>query len=511
MKHMRLSGTTAIALALAALAADAASAAITPEEVWQVWQQMGAAQGQTLTAASTSTEGGKLIAEGVVLTAGDDMSKVTADLGRIEFSDRGDGTVAVVMAESYPMALDLADAGGEGKPVTARLTVSQPGLSVVVSGDVDAPAYSFDAPTMKITLDALEGPGAEGVTASGGLDVSGLSGRYAFATPAGLPMTLQSEFSAKSVALAMAGAEPGGANGFDLKLSAADMTGKSNGAFLDTEAMNDMNAALKAGVGFDVALAYGASSFDMKVTEETKPTGITGTMASGGFNFALDKTRLAYGGSGTGVTMSMSGGDLPVPQLDISYGEAMLDMVVPVSKADGPQDFKLLTRLVDLKLSDTIWNMLDPAGQLPHDPATLIVDTSGTATLSTDLFDEKGMEDLGPDGVPGQFDSVKLAELVLRALGAELTGSGAVTLDNTDLQTYGGMPVPTGTIDLKLVGGNALLDKLVAMGIVSQDDAMGGRMMMSMFAKMVDGQEDTMTSSIEFKDKGVTVNGQRIQ
>ena len=36
--------------------------------------------------------------------------------------------------------------------------------------------------------------------------------------------------------------------------------------------------------------------------------------------------------------------------------------------------------------------------------------------------------------------------------------------DNTDMETFDGMPAPTGSLNLMLVGGNALLDKLVAMG-----------------------------------------------
>jgi hypothetical protein len=63
---------------------------------------------------------------------------------------------------------------------------------------------------------------------------------------------------------------------------------------------------------------------------------------------------------------------------------------------------------------------------------------------------------------------------------------------------------------MKLVGGNGLLDKLVAMGLIPKDQAMGARMMMGMFARPGDGV-DTLTSTIEFKDKGLFANGQRLQ
>ncbi|MEO1365292.1 MAG: DUF2125 domain-containing protein, partial [Pseudomonadota bacterium] len=97
------------------------------------------------------------------------------------------------------------------------------------------------------------------------------------------------------------------------------------------------------------------------------------------------------------------------------------------------------------------------------------------------------------------------------ALGAKLTGAGDFTFDNSDLVTFDGLPRPKGAVDLSLVGGNGLLDKLVAMGLVPEDQAMGARMMMGLFA--VPGEaEDTLTSKIEVNDEGhVLANGQRLR
>ena len=97
-----------------------------------------------------------------------------------------------------------------------------------------------------------------------------------------------------------------------------------------------------------------------------------------------------------------------------------------------------------------------------------------------------------------------------RVAGAELTGTGAFTFDNTDLETFGGVPAPTGKIDLKVTGANTLMDTLISMGLLSEEDAMGARMMMSMFANPGAG-EDEFTSVLEFKDKGFYANGQRLQ
>ena len=107
--------------------------------------------------------------------------------------------------------------------------------------------------------------------------------------------------------------------------------------------------------------------------------------------------------------------------------------------------------------------------------------------------------------MPGELEQLSLNELKLSAVGAELTGTGAATFDNS-----AGTPKPVGAIDLKLVGANALIDKLVAMGLIPEDQAMGARMMMGMFGQAAG--EDTLTSKIEFKeDGGIYANGQRIQ
>ena len=73
------------------------------------------------------------------------------------------------------------------------------------------------------------------------------------------------------------------------------------------------------------------------------------------------------------------------------------------------------------------------------------------------------------------------------------------------------MPRPTGGIDLKLVGGNGLLDNLVNMGILPEQQSMGARMMMGIFARPGDGP-DSLTSKIEINAAGqVLANGQRIR
>jgi hypothetical protein len=115
------------------------------------------------------------------------------------------------------------------------------------------------------------------------------------------------------------------------------------------------------------------------------------------------------------------------------------------------------------------------------------------------------------DDFPGELKALTLNDLTLEVAGAELVGSGDFTFDNSDKESFDGMPRPEGALDLRLLGGNKLLDSLIQMGIVPEAEAMGARMMMGVFA--VPGpSEDELLSRIEVNEEGhVLANGQRIK
>jgi hypothetical protein len=178
---------------------------------------------------------------------------------------------------------------------------------------------------------------------------------------------------------------------------------------------------------------------------------------------------------------------------------------MPIVVSDDPQDFAMLLRFDGLTASDTIWSMFDPSRALPRDPATLVVDLSGTGKWFVDITDP-ALAEAPMDGVPGEVQSLTVNELRLDMVGAELTGTGDFTVDNSSMP-----PVPVGAIDLQLVGGNGLIDRLVSMGALPQEQAMGARMMLGLFARPGTGA-DTLTSRIEFTPQGgIIANGQPLR
>ena len=166
-----------------------------------------------------------------------------------------------------------------------------------------------------------------------------------------------------------------------------------------------------------------------------------------------------------------------------------------------------MLNLSGLEVSDFIWAMIDSAATLPHDPATLLVRLTGQAKMLVNLTDP--IASAGVD-MPAELHALNIDELRLSIAGAELTGAGGFTFDNTDTTTFDGLPAPDGTVDLQLVGGNGLLDKLVQMGLVPQDQAMGARMIIGLFSTPSD--PDTLNTQITVTPDGaISANGQRIQ
>ena len=102
-------------------------------------------------------------------------------------------------------------------------------------------------------------------------------------------------------------------------------------------------------------------------------------------------------------------------------------------------------------------------------------------------------------------EKLDITDISLKVAGAALDANGAFTFDNSM-----GIPMPLGTATVNVSGANALIDGLIATGLLQEQDAMSARMMMGMF--MTPTGDDSLTSKIEAKEGfAIFVNGQQIQ
>jgi len=496
-----LCGTTAILLTIS----GAASADVTGAEVWENWKSAAESVGQTLTPGSVDQNGDTLTISDLQITMDMPEVDISGAIETIEFKDNGDGTVGVSMSPSYSMSIAPT---AEGEEVKIDISVSQEGLAMTASGTTAEIAYDLSADSMLIALSDLNVEGKD-VDLTAQIALSDMGGEYL--VKSGEMTEVTSEVTAANMTITADAKEPGGDGTFKMNLDYADIAASSDGALIMLVDPTALSAALADGMHTASSLTHGAASFAVDFQDSRDQFMLNGTADTGLFEVSLNADALAYAVGNTGLAFAMSGSEIPLPEIAASISELGFGILMPIVKSETPQDFGMNITLADLAVSDMIWSMIDGGGQLPHDPATLIVDVSGQANWLFDIFNpDTMMEVAGP--MPGEVHSLDINEVRLAIAGAALTGNGGFTFDMNNLGTFGGVPAPTGALDLKLVGGNGLMDKLVAMGLLPEDQAMGARMMMGLFAKPGDGP-DTLTSKIEVDGAtgAVSANGQRLQ
>jgi Uncharacterized protein conserved in bacteria (DUF2125) len=497
--------TSASTLAVV-LIASAASADVTPQEVWDNWQAMTTSAGQELTVGATTPTAKGLEVTDVQITFKDQMggsSSVSFD--RLGFADNGDGTVAVSMPDSYPISLAFP-AKGEG-PGSLKLTVSQPGVKITAGGSATETSYQIEAPSMAITLDEVTDEAGKVLDTDGDLAMTDLTANYLVSQDGGMTV-LDTSFGARAAVLTISGQDTESSGSGKAVVSFADLTGTTSGNFLNADLGVNLAAALNSGFTMESTLGFGTMSMDFDIVEPTGPTKMVANAGGGGFTLKMDKTRMVYGTSLQGARFVVSGAEIPFPQIEVGFADSAFNVQMPVSKSDTPQDFAFLTKVVDLTVSEDIWNLFDPGASLSREPATFILDTKGSGFWNQDIMDPE--VDINTIEAPGELHSFDLTQFLLKAAGAEVAAAGALTFDNTDIATFDGVPRPEGLITVGIKGVNKLVENLIALGILTDDDAMGFRMAMAMFARPGAGP-DELTSEIEFKDGGLFANGQQLQ
>lgn len=489
------------------LSLSAAMADVTPEEVWENWQAMSTSAGQELTVGGTARNGDTLEVTDITITYKDPMGgSFSTSFDKLGFKETGDGTVTVVMPESFPINIAFpTPLDGEG-PGSMKVTVLQPGATIIADGSATETSYAFTAPSSTVRLDEIVGAGGEVINTKAEMALTEASGKYVVALAEGAT-ALDSSFAAKSMTLNVEGESAEGTGKGKAALSFADVKIDMKGNILGPDVMANMAVALNNGFTMDMGLSFGATSVAVEGDDGAGPGKFTLDATGGNIRMALDKTRIDYGIGVTGAKLVVSGPEIPFPQVEVGLGEFAFHIMGPVSKSDAPQDFLYVTKLVDLTTSEDVWGLFDPSGTLGRDPVTFVLDLKGKGFWHDDIMQPEF--DFDTVEAPGELHTLDIGALQAKAAGADVTAAGGLTFDNTDLATYGGVPRPSGTITVNIKGVQALIDNLISMGLLAEDEAMGFRMMLAMFARPGAGP-DELVSELEFRDGGLFANGQQI-
>ncbi|MEX0284180.1 MAG: DUF2125 domain-containing protein [Paracoccaceae bacterium] len=498
---------SAAAVAFAAVSGPA-WADLTAQDVWSDWRDYMSGVGYEVSATEDQSGDTLTVSDlslSMAIPDSDGTMSFTAD--KIEFKENGDGTVTIMMPATMPMQIAGTE---EGSAFDVTVNVEQSGHAMTASGSPDDLTYAYSADAMVMRLASINVDG-EDMSSAVQIEVAINNIASETAMKIGDLRSYAQNMTSSGVTYNFTFDDPESDDGGSMVGSMSNVAFQGGGDIPKDMDTTDMQAMVKAGFAFDGTFSHGGGKTDVSGTDAGATFQYASTSQGGAIQVAMDASRLIYDLSQAQTTLNVVGGDIPFP-VSLEMAEAGFRMLMPVGKSDTAQDFELVVKLGDFTMSDMIWGMIDPGGALPRDPASVIVDLAGKAKILIDLLGPDVAEEvMGASAPPGELEALTLRNLLVSAAGAELSGTGDFTFKNGGPSPFGPFPQPVGGVDLKLVGANGLIDKLIQMGIVTDQDAMGARMMMGMLAVPGEG-EDTLTSKIEMNEEGhIMANGQRIQ
>lgn len=502
----RLTTSTAVL----ALSATSALADLSARDVWADWEGYLTATGYTVSSRETATPEGLRVDDLAMTMDLPDEGNVLITMETLNFIETDDGSVRIDMPNRMPLTINTT--GPDNSAITTRIEMSQTDHLMVASGAPGKLAYDYSATLMEVALTGIvkDGTVMSPDVARFSLSLSDILSTTVMESDEDF-RSYASDYTANRFVYDLGFQDPESADVINLSGGADGLSIGGVATLPEDVDPEDVNMMVKSGFSFTGEISTVGGLFDLNGQEDGELIEMSSSSEVSSFALEIGAEGIGYELGQKNIALSVAGGDIPIP-LSTTASEFSSGFFIPVMAGDQEQPYEAWFTLADFTVPDFLWNLFDPGGVLPHDAATVSFDITGGLRVLEDILDPriaKNMETA--EEPPFELLSLVLEGLDIAAAGAFVEGAGEVTFDNSDTTTFDGLPRPEGFVDLRVAGANALLDSLVAMGIVSDDDAMGARMMLSLFG--VPGDEpDTITSRIEVNEQGhVLANGQRIQ
>ncbi|MGB5863872.1 MAG: DUF2125 domain-containing protein [Sulfitobacter sp.] len=495
------------------LLAGTAMADLTASQVWGDWRGYLEGLGYSVTADQNTTDNTLFVRDITVQIDGDDDTEtVSISVGDLQFLEQGDGSVGIMMPANMPIIVDITPDDG-GKPAKIALDYTQTGHAMTVRGDADALSYDYTAVTFGLALTSLVVDGAPVESTDANFALKGDNVRSVTEVTAGDVRTYKQNAEMGNIVYDIAFNDPESGEAMSLKSTVGRvvMSGTSSIPIEVLAQTDDLAPLLGAGFSFDGTLDTTGTENRIELTSIDGVSRIKTATQSASLGLAVNPDGVKYDVAAEQVQMGGQLAGVPFP-LFLEMAKTGMELRAPLVQSDTPQDFSLGFNVTDFTMSDIIWALFDPEGQLPRDPATIALDLSGVAKLLFDPFASDAAQELtNSEDAPAEINALRIERLVVDAIGAKIEAQGDLAFDNSDTTTLPGFPKPVGDIDINIAGANGLMDKLVAIGLLPADQIIGARLMLGLFS--VPGAEpDTLTSKIEFNDAGeIIANGQRIR
>ncbi|SDD47393.1 hypothetical protein SAMN05421538_101682 [Paracoccus isoporae] len=538
------------------LAATPALAQVTPQSAWDQLSSYYETLGLEVETSSVDESGDTVTVNDLVLRQTSDDAELMLDFGQLTLSANGDDSVSIDLQDEasgemiYDRSEDAASAddgaetdgsgseadempeaessdgvetdaaseamsGSDGEemadepaamPERITFTMRMPGETMTVREEGGDSVYDYTFPTFDVLLDGVEMTDGTSLSELGRLTFTDLVGTDRFANEGGTDVRQTGTVASMELAFDIAQQDGSAVGNVTVNgLGFESATRIPEGVALDAEFSDgDLEGVAISGEMTADALTAQMDFDGLNEEGEAVQTALGSDVDGLNLTFALDDERLSYGGGSGTSTVDMTLPNLPAP-VGYSTESASFNLDMPMAADPEPQEFTVDYDVSGLTLTDSVWAMFDPQNALPRDPASLAVKLNGLATLDVGFMDSEAMSD--PETAPGSFDELNIEEVSVSALGASVNASGQLeSPEGGDLST------PVGTISGRIEGANALIDMLGEAGFIPQEQMMGVRMMLTMFAKPDPENEDVLTSEFEFRNGGeIYANGQRVK
>ena len=418
-----------------------------------------------------------------------------------------DGEAAVIeLPAAMPFEVTGTSAEGAGNSLFGG-TLGQEGMRITVTEDGDAKLYDYTAGAITANVDRFEGPDVPDE-----IDVAvrmeDVTGRSRVSENAdGHRVSEQSSQAARltvSANVTDGGDNPGD---FALAMAVADVSGGGTAVLPEDIDMNDMAAALAAGLDIQSSLTLGAGHTEMEFTSPEGNFSYAANSNGGGIEVALAPDTLRYGITSDGGDVSIVGSNIPVPELSYSVESGRMIVTLPPLGSDEPQSFGVDVALRGVEISESLWSLFDPEAVLPREPASIVLDMTGTALFPQGLMDLTG--GATPSTTPPEVSEIEIQSLELSLAGAALLGRASFTGTPGGMPMAPGLPPLQGTAELSVTGLNALMDGLTQLGLVPPQQGAMVRGMLGFIARPTG--DDSYATEIELGPNGITANGVPLQ
>jgi hypothetical protein len=497
---------TLLSVSLSSLALSLASPAlaVTAEELWAEWQAQASGMGQTVTATEVVPGTGALTLRGVSTSYSDGEVSTVGRIDEIVMTEAADGSVAIDMSDVYALTITFpAEAGAP--PVSLGINMIMPDLAMTARGEVGARIYDYSA--SRITIE--DGPITGGAGAPPVIDMTialeNMTATYQIdgTNPENIAYSTTSDIGGLAGALDIL-PPPTEEGRLKLTFALGPTTLSGSGQLGNLAELAANPDALPAGFDLDGEMTYAGANLDLTFEHPVDAFNVFLSNEGGSIRTAFAESGLDYRITATGSSTYLALPDLPIP-IEYSVESAEIALNLPLAASADPQPFASRIAFEGVALPESIWALGDPTGTFPRDPITVITDLSGHLRILIDLMDPESTATAMMGATPAEPVDMTLNDLRVSAVGATLTGTGSATF------APGPVPMPVGSVDLQLSGGNGLLDRLQASGLVPIEQIAMARGLLGAFARP-GATPDTLETTIQFTEGGgITANGVPLQ